>query len=402
MARPRRHSTPPRVAVLIETSMAYGREMLHGVSEYIKESGPWALYFEHRSLQDPAPPWLADWRGDGIIARLSPQLSDSVLKTGAPTVNIDDQDPIADIPNIQSDHEAIGALGFAHLRQRGCERFAFVGHPRFEWSLRRRNGFVEAAFATGRRCEQYFSRNPVSWGHQQESWESEMEDLDRWLADQPKPLGIMACNDFVGVQVIEACRRMGFASPGDVAVIGVDNDPLACELANPPLSSIIPNCRQIGYEAAALLDALMKGKRPPKTKIEIPPLGVAVRRSTDNAEEVGDPIVAKAVRFIRERVHDGIRVDDVLDHVGTSRSSLQRRFRRTSNRTIHGTITEARLRIVKQLLVETDLPLPEIAQKAGYSHAEYLSAAFRHATGSSPGHYRRENRKDAASGVGAE
>lgn len=247
MATPRRRSTTPRVAVLIETSMAYGREMLHGVSEYLKENGPWTIYFEHRSLQDPAPPWLANWRGDGIIARLAPQLSGPVLKTGAPTVNIDDQSPSPDVPNIQSDHEAIGSLGFAHLRERGCERFAFVGHPQFEWSARRRNGFFEAAIAAGRRCEHYFSKDPVSWGHQQKSWEMEMEDLGRWLANQPKPLGIMACNDFVGVQVVDACRRMGFALPDDVAVVGVDNDPLACELANPRLSSVIPNCRQIGY-----------------------------------------------------------------------------------------------------------------------------------------------------------
>jgi len=400
VARTRHRSTPPRVAVLIETSMAYGREMLHGVSEYIKERDPWAIYFEHRSLQDPAPPWLADWRGDGIIARLAPQISDSVLKTGAPTVNIDDQDPRPDVPNVQSDHEAIGSLGFAHLRQRGCERFAFVGHPQFEWSVRRWNGFAEAASATGHRCGHYFSKTPVSWGHQEASWELELEGLGHWLADQPKPLGIMVCNDFVGVRVLEACRRMGLASPDDVAVVGVDNDPLACEMANPPLSSIIPDCRRIGYEAAALLNAMMNGKRPRKTRREIPPLGVAVRRSTDNTEEAGDPLVAQAVRFIRDRAREGIRVDDVLDHVGASRSVLQRRFRRTSHQTIHRTIVEARLNIVKQLLIETDLPLPEIAQRAGYSHAEYLCAAFRQATGSTPGGFRRQNQKATIVGVG--
>lgn len=139
--------------------------------------------------------------------------------------------------------------------------------------------------------------------------------------------------------------------------------------------------------------------RPPKTRIEIPPLGIAVRRSTDNTQEISDPLVAKAVRFIRTRARDGIRVDDVLDHVGSSRSVLQRRFRKTSNSTIHGVITEVRLRIVKQLLVETDLPLPEIAQRAGYSHAEYLSAAFRRATGSTPGRYRREHRRLAVAGT---
>lgn len=395
MATSGRRAAPPRVAVLIETSMAYGREMLLGVSDYLKENGPWTVYFEHRSLLDPAPPWLADWRGEGIIARLAPQLADLVLRLGVPTVNIDDQAPRPGVPNIQSDHEGIGALAFDHLHKHGYQRFAFVGHPCFEWSVRRRDGFIQAADEAGRPHDLYFSKNPVSWGHQQASWESEMEDLGRWLAERPKPLGVMACNDFVGVRVLEACRRMGFASPDEVGVIGVDNDLLACELANPPLSSVIPDCRQVGYEAAALLDALMRGERPPAARRDTPPRGVAVRPSTDAAREAGDPMVNKAVRFIQERARDGIRVDDVLEYVGVSRTVLQRRFRRVSNQTIHGMIAEVRLRFVKQLLVETDLSLPEIAGRTGYARAEYLSAVFRQAVGSSPGRFRRESRAAA-------
>lgn len=385
----------PRVAVLIETSMAYGREMLHGVSEYLKENGPWTVYFEHRSLLDPAPPWLDDWRGEGIIARLAPQLAEPILRIGVPTVNVDDQTPRSDAPNIQSDHEAIGALAFEHLQKRGYRWFAFVGHPRFAWSIRRRDGFARAAAAAGCRHDLYLSRNPVSWGHQQASWESEVEALGRWLADRPKPLGVMACNDFVGVRVLDACRRMGFVSPDEVGVIGVDNDPLACELANPPLSSIIPDCRQIGYEAASLLDSLMRRRRPKAPKRDIPPRGVAVRRSTDAAEEAGDPLVNRAARFIQERARDGIRVADVLEYVGVSRTVLQRRFRHARNQTIHGMIAEVRLALVKRMLVETDLSLPEIAERTGYASAEYLSVAFRQAAGASPGRFRRENRDEA-------
>ncbi|MDG3007784.1 XylR family transcriptional regulator [Paludisphaera mucosa] len=384
------------MAVLVETSMAYGREMIHGVAQYLQENEPWTIFFEHRSLQDPAPPWLADWRGDGIITRMAPQLSEVVLKSGIPTVDVDDQGPKSPMPNIQSDHEAIGALALAHLRQQGCERFAFVGHPHFGWSVRRRDGFVAAARAAGRRCDEYYSENPVSWGHQQASWEAETEKLASWLGGLPKPLGVMACNDFVGVQALDACRRAGLAVPDDVAIIGVDNDVLACELAYPPLTSIIPACRRIGYEAAALLDVLMKRGRPCRERLDVPPLGVAVRHSTDITKKVGDPLVAKALRLIRERACDNLCVEDVLAHVGVSRSALQRRFRATLNRTVHDAIAEARLRLAKQLLVETDLPLPDVAHRSGFAHAEYMSAAFRLATGSAPGAFRRENRKPHA------
>ncbi|OJW05438.1 MAG: transcriptional regulator [Planctomycetales bacterium 71-10] len=400
MTSPARRETPPHVAVLVETSMAYGREMLHGVAEYLRETEPWTIYFEHRSLQDPAPLWLDGWRGDGIITRLSPQLSDVVLRSRVPTVDLDDQGPETDVPNVQSDHEAIGALGLEHLLGLGLGRFAYVGHAHFGWSIRRRDGFAAAARAAGCRCEAYESESPVSWGHQQASWESETETLARWLAGRPRPFGVMACNDFVGIQVLDACRRAGLAVPEEVAVVGVDNDTLACELAHPPLSSVIPDCRRIGHEAASLLHSLMGRRRPGRRRLEVPPLGVAVRRSTDVAKEVGDPVVNRALRFIRERARDNIGVEDVASHVGTSRSVLQRRFRAALDRTIHGSIAETRLGLAKRLLLETDLALPDVAARSGFSHAEYLSAAFRQATGTPPGAFRRRHRRPPAPEAG--
>jgi LacI family transcriptional regulator len=397
MAAPMQFGDGPRVAVLVETSMAYGREMIRGIAEYLRESTPWTIFFEHRSLQDPAPPWLQGWRGDGIIARLSPQLSDMIVESKIPTVNVDDQDSGPDVPNVQSNHRAIAALAFEHLQGQGLTRFAYVGHAHFGWSARRREGFVEAARAAGRRCDEYSLTIPASWGHQQASWELEAERLARWLKTRTFPLGVMACNDFVGLQVLDACRRAGLVVPDDVAVVGVDNDALACEIARPSLSSVVPDCRRIGYEAARLLDALMHRRRPARRRLEIAPLDVAVRRSTDVTMEAGDPIVARALRFIREHIRDNFGVGDVAAHVGASRSVLQRRFRTTLNRTVHGSIAEARLELAKRLLVETDLALTDVADRSGFSHAEYLSVAFRQATGSPPGAFRRQSRKQRAS-----
>lgn len=396
MKRLRQRADSPHVAFLVETSMAYGREMLHGVAQYLHENEPWTIYFEQRSLQDPAPPWLGDWYGDGIITRLSPQLSELVLKTGIPAVDLDDQMPGSILPNVQSDHEAIGALAAAHLLEQGFERFAFLGHPQFDWSVRRRDGFVSALKAAGRPCEEHYPSRPVPWSHQQPAWESETDGLSHWIAGLPKPLGLMACNDYLGVQALDACRRVGVSVPQDVAIIGVDNDTLACELAYPPLSSIIPDCRRIGYQAASMLDRLMKGERPSGDRHLVPPLGVAARQSTD-VMMVADPLVARALRFVRERACDGIRVEDVLAHVSASRSVLQRRFRAALGRTIHDAIAEARLRRVKQLLAETDISLELVAQQSGYSHAEYMSVTFREATGTTPGTFRREHRRASPS-----
>ncbi|WP_422925419.1 XylR family transcriptional regulator [Singulisphaera sp. PoT] len=382
---------PPHVAFIMETSMAHGREILHGVAEYVRENGPWTVHLDQRSLEDPPPPWIKDWQGDGILARLSPALAEAVLKTGIPTVDLDDQAPSSGLPTVQCDHEAIGRLAAEHLLERGFSRFAFLGYPQFGWSKRRFEGFTARIREAGFDCEEYQEAQPVTWGHQLVSWESEIDAVARWIAAQPKPLGLMSCNDFRGIQALDACRRAGVSVPEEVAVIGVDNETLACELAYPALSSVIPDCRRIGYQAAEMLDRMMRGERPAGPRHDVAPIGVAVRASTD-VMAIADPLVADAMRFIRERACEGIRVEDVLDQVSVSRSVLQRRFRKAVGQTVHDAIARVRLRRVKELLSETDLSLSAVADRAGFAHVEYLSAAFRKATGSTPGTYRREHR----------
>jgi LacI family transcriptional regulator len=379
------------VALIVETSMAYGREILHGVAQYIRESGPWTVYLEHRSLQDPAPPWLSNWDGDGIICKDVAPNSRLIRRAGIPTVHLNDQRPGGGRPSIQSDHEAIGAMAAEHLLERGFAHFAFFGYPGFDWSKRSYDGFAAAVDAVGYPCHRYRGARRVSGGHQQIAWEAEVDDASRWIASLPKPLGLMACNDFRGLQALDACRRAGVAVPEEVAVIGVDNEVLACELAYPPLSSVIPDCRRIGYEAAALLDRLMSGGPAPEaTTRRIPPLGICTRQSTD-VTAIADPSLAAAMTFIRERACEGIGVEDVVEHVAVSRSGLQRRFRATLGRTIHEVIAGVRIRRIKQLLVETELSLETIAERAGFTHPEYLSASFRKATGSTLAAYRREH-----------
>ncbi|WP_422925415.1 substrate-binding domain-containing protein [Singulisphaera sp. PoT] len=384
-------ASSPRVALLIETSMAYGRDILHGVAQYLRENGPWTVFFEHRSLQDPAPPWLADWDGDGIITTLFPQFGHLIAGTGIPTIDLDDQRPISGLPTVQSHQEAIGALAAEHLLERGFTRFAFLGYPEFEWSRRRWLGFEGKVRAAGFACDEYLETQPVTWGHQQAAWETEIHALAHWIARFPKPLGLMACNDYRGIQLLGACRHAGIAVPEEVAVIGVDNDILACELAYPPLSSVVPDCRRIGYEAAAMLDRIMRKEPVHAEHPEVPPYGIVTRQSTD-ITAISDPLLAEAMHFIRRRACAGIQVEDVLEHVSTSRSVLQRRFRAGLGRSIHSAITLVRLQRAKQLLNETDLALPDIAERTGFSSVEYLSTWFRKSTGTSPGVYRKKHK----------
>ena len=230
----------------------------------------------------------------------------------------------------------------------------------------------------------------MSWGHQQSSWEGEVDGAALWIKKLPKPLGVMTGNDPRGIQLLDACRRAGVAVPEEVAVVGVDNDELVCELAYPPLSSVVPDAVRIGYEAAALLDRLMKGEPAPAAMQTIPPEGLAIRQSSD-VTAIADPRLADALRFIREHACDGIGVNDVLDHLAVSRSVLQRLFRKHFDRTILDTITGVRIARVKQLLTETDMPLADIARRAGFSYMEYLSSTFRRQTGWTLSAFRRSS-----------
>jgi LacI family transcriptional regulator len=391
--RSRRRFALPHVALIVETSTAYGRAILSGISQYVREYGPWTVYIEQRSLQDPAPPWLERWAGDGIIARAStPQSARKLAKTGVPTVDLNDQVRGLGLPQIHSDHAAIARLAADHLIDRGFRHFAYFGFPIFEWSVRRQQAFTNHVLAAGHQFHEGLPGRRVHWSHQQASWEDEIEGVAQWVKRLPKPLGIMAGNDIRGIQMLDACRRAGVAVPEEVAVVGVDNEELVCLLAYPPLSSVVPDAYRVGYESAALLDQMMKGHRVTEMLRSIPPVSVATRQSSD-VTAIANPCLASAMQFIRESACQGIGVDDVLAHLSVSRSVLQRLFRKELGQTILDAITATRMQRVKQLLAETDLSLNDIADRAGFSYVEYLSTSFRHHTGQSPSSYRRKFRR---------
>jgi LacI family transcriptional regulator len=391
--RSRRRVALPHVALIVETSTAYGRAILSGISQYVREYGPWTVYIEQRSLQDPAPPWLERWAGDGIIARAStPQSARKLAKTGVPTVDLNDQVRGLGLPQIHSDHAAIARLAADHLIDRGFRHFAYFGFPIFEWSVRRQDAFTNHVLAAGHQFHEGLPGRRVHWSHQQASWEDEIEGVAQWVKRLPKPLGIMAGNDIRGIQMLDACRRAGVAVPEEVAVVGVDNEELVCLLAYPPLSSVVPDAYRVGYESAALLDQMMKGHPVTEMLRSIPPISVATRQSSD-VTAIANPCLASAMQFIRESACQGIGVDDVLAHLSVSRSVLQRLFRKELGQTILDAITATRMQRVKQLLAETDLSLNDIADRAGFSYVEYLSTSFRHHTGQSPSSYRRKFRR---------
>ncbi|MBN1588736.1 MAG: DNA-binding transcriptional regulator [Pirellulales bacterium] len=380
------------MALIIETSTSFGRRLIRGVAQYARENGPWSVYLEQRSIYDPAPPWLRTWKGDGIIAKAAyPELAKIVVDTRIPTVDLNEQVLGLGLPVIYNDNEAIGQLAAEHLLDRSFENFGFLGHPGIYWSDHRRKGFETAVQLSGCECDVYSSKQRALRRYRHESWEIEMTNMTRWVKGLPKPVGVMAANDFCAVQVLDACRRASVSVPEHMAVIGVDNESVAGELASPPLSSVVPNAERMGYEAAALLDQLMQGQVTDHDHSLIPPVGVVTRQSTD-IMAITDSDVAEAVGFIRRHACDGINSHDVVRESAVSRSVLQRRFRVLLGRSIHDVIMAVRMERTKQLLSHTDLSLQAISDRVGISHVEYLSTVFKKHTKQTVTEYRQAHR----------
>ncbi len=372
-----------KVALLIETSNAYARGLLRGIVSYVREHRPWAIHLAEGARGGRPPAWLARWDGHGVVARIENEdIARVVRRLRVPAVDVSAARLVPSLPWVETDDAAIAREAFDHLCGRGFRRLAYCGDDRFNWSRWRRDHFERMACRAGLECHVYCTPP----GRPADS-EGEVERIARWLAGLPKPVGVMACYDFRGRQVLDACRRRGIAVPDEVAVLGVDNDDLLCELSDPPLSSVILNPHRTGYEAAALLDRMMSGgKVSPRARL-VGPLGVATRRSTD-VLAVEDPEAAAVLRFVRERACEGISVKDVLRAFPQSRRRLEQRLRKLIGRTPHEEIMRVRLDRVKTLLAQTDLSLERIAALTGFLHAEYLSVAFRREVGLPPSRYR--------------
>jgi LacI family transcriptional regulator len=377
--------------LLIETSNAYARGLLHGIRTYIREHRSWSIYIGEQRRGGPVPTWLKKWSGDGIIARIeSAAIAEAVLASGLPAVDVSAARYVPDLLYVETDDAEIARLAAEHLLQRGFRHFGYCGDPRFNWSNWREQHFHQWIGQAGFDCRIY---RPTCKRSGPAPWEQEREEIGTWLLSLPKPVGVMACYDIRGREVLDICRQRGISVPDEVAVISVDNDELICDLADPPLSSVIPDVLQTGYEAARLLDLLMAGRTELPLAHLIKPLGIATRNSTD-VLATDDIDISGAVRFIRAHAIEGIKVDDVLRAVPLSRRVLESRFEKLLGRSPHEEITRIQIERVKELLTETDLSLPAIAHRAGYKHVEYMSVVFKRETGLPPSLFRTRHRNE--------
>lgn len=377
-----------KVVLLITPSREYTRGLLRGIAKYSRIQGLWAFYrpldYREPKGKERILPLLKTWNPDGILMR-EPQKIKDIIAMGVPTVSCPyTRERIPGITNIMTDHVNVGKMGAEHLLELGFQRFAYCGFNDWWWSQKRGEVFSKTVAEAG--YPTYFYPQPRAKAKR--TWDKELPIIAEWLLTLPKPIGLMACNDDRGEWVIEACKIAGLNVPDEVAIVGVDNDPLICDLCDPPLSSIVLNVEKAGYEAAALLDKMMAGERATRSDIHVRPTHVTIRQSTD-VLAVDDANVVAAIRFIRQHSKTVIQVSDVVSAVALSRRVLEKRFRNILGHSIHDEIRRTRVEQIIQMLAETAMSISEIAQALGFSDAAHISRYFRREQGMSPLAYRK-------------
>ncbi len=317
-----------RVAALIESSRGYGRGLLRGVAAYAREQASWRLFFEERSLVDCLPPKLKQWQPDGVIARVScAAFGRQLRQLGAPVINLLGEKWGHSFPKVLADHKEIVRLAVEHLLERGLRNLGFCGFSGIRFSRERQRHFADYVSAWGLRPHLCCVPSSVRTSYDAVRAEAGQHnrELAKWLAGLPKPAGVLAANDERAHQVLTICSEIGLKVPEQVAVIGIDNDQLLCELTEPTLSSVDPGCERIGHRAANLLDEMIHGNAAPPAATVVSPIGVVARRSTD-VLAVADPVAANIAAYIRQHARDGLKVEDILEHFSISRSTLDRWF----------------------------------------------------------------------------
>ena len=371
----------PKVALFLATNEKAGRDKLQGILRYVRLHTPWTLHLIENRIGEQQLGDLRKWGATGIIVARMPESAQAVADAGLPTVVMDS--PLLYAGHLQnasfvtSDSGAIGQSGAVQFLKQGFTHFAYVADAQeWDWSTQRGQSFCKHISQAGHACHYYggfTAQEPADWAHDQQR-------LAKWLLTLPKQTALLAAHDGRARQVLETCHLVGLDVPGDIAILGVDNEDILCENTVPALSSIQPDFEAAGYQAAHLLEQLMRRTlRKPQTLF----YGVnrIVMRESSRRSNMSDHRFLKGVEFVRLNAGTNISVPDIASHMGVSRRMAELLFRKHIGHSILDEIQQTRLARLKTFLLETVLPIGQISVQCGYQTEMHAKRVFKQQTG---------------------
>ncbi len=375
-----------KIIIVVDTARGWGRQFLRGVEKYMSSRGDWAVRIQPpgyvTTASKDSKSWLELTDADGIIAGDIRFISEA-MRLKIPKILHDARyEKIPGASTMFTDSIKTGEMAADYFFNQGFKNYAFCGFDNLVWSEKRLKGFRQRLSEYGfETVHSYNDRKPNATIADTERW-----SISEWLKKLPKPVCVLACNDDRGINILEACRIADLRVPEDVAVLGVDNDRLMCELSTPALSSIELNFTKAGFDAASLLEEIIENGNVERDII-VPPVSLVERQSSELLA-VEDENVLKAIVYIRQNYHKPIQVSDVVNATLSSRRDLELKFKKLLKRSIKEEIRRLRIESIKRRLLTTNEPLLSIARSLEYTDPEHFSRFFKSATGISPSKYR--------------
>ncbi|WP_299430165.1 DNA-binding transcriptional regulator [uncultured Maribacter sp.] len=380
-----------KVFVQLESGRGYGRDILKGIHDYNNQYSKWEIIFEtayylKTNKNRDIIKLVSEIRPDGCILENIDNI-ESFVKLGIPiiqtsSINVN----TTNTPYLQGNYDADGKMAFDYFSSKGFKNLAFFGVNKVSWSDNRLESFKKHAKLRNTNIHNYVPTKKIKT----KGLSHDLKDIIIWLKALPKPIGILCCNDDLGLILINACSMAGLKIPYEIAILGIDNDELLCNIANPKLSSIARNHTKVAFNACKILDDLMNGIPIKNNIIPTEPLNIVERTSTDTIASK-DVEVIKALNFIRSNTHLNLTVNDVVEKTTISRRSLYTRFRKVTNRTILEEIQFHKIKKFKELLIAQKLSVKEIAFCLGFDDISHISRWFSAIEGITPIKWRNDN-----------
>lgn len=388
-----------RIALLFNANKVYDRQIISGVGAYLASTRVgWNIFMEEDFRCRLSG--LSEWSGDGIIAnfdeaRVFTALQNANLPVVAVGASYADPSRYPEgVPYIATDNRELVRMGYQHLIEQGLENFAFFSlppDPAHRWAAEREDVFRELQTRDGLKGSIYHGHATSAAG-----WNEATDALTRWLQELPKPVGVLAVTDARARQLLQACMMADIPVPGEVAIVGIDNDPLTRTLSRIPLTSVQQGTEEMGRTAAHVLHRMLHGADCSQTRIVLAPEGLHVAASSLH-QTVRSPYVMRALHYIRQYARLGVKTEQVSDYVGISRSLLEEHFRRSLKRSVHQEILRHKLELAQDLLRAGELPLAEIALRCGFTSVQYMYTVFRRELGCTPKAF-QDSSNDRATG----
>ena len=373
------------IAIMVENSRTYGRTLIEGIAAYAQEHCSWLL----RPITSSEAISENFHRYDGIIARIADErLARRIVETGCPAVDVFCQNSRIGIAGVDSDHRQIGIIARQFFESRGFSNFAYCGFPGTTFSDARESAFSDAATHVYSPRKRHLPDESQFYNERVDRILDALS-LSHWLKTLPKPIAVFCCNDLRAIQLQRVAIGDGLRVPEDLAILGVDNDTIACSFAEVPISSIDPNSFAVGQAAARILAAMLAKRPAPKQHrpYRVRPGGITERTSTEFMP-IDPPWLGQALMHIEKNMRRPVPASEIFALAKRSSTFVENVFKEKLGMPVQAYVTSVKMREAKRLLSDPSQRISEIGYACGFSSPQYFCRTFTATYGTSPKKFR--------------